>query len=212
MKTDLERSVEIVGKAWKESAYYDIAEKFIFRFWEADSVYRACFVKLDPRNLVELACGHGRHAEQVAGLAGHLSLIDIHQENLDACRKRLEAHSGVSYHKGNGYDFQPLADSSATGIFCYDSMVHFSPDLVASYLLDTTRVLAPGGMALYHHSNYDVEFDGHYGQNPHARNSMSLERFGRLAGEAGLEIVQSEAVPWGGVPMLDGLTLVRRPA
>ena len=33
-------------------------------------------------------------------------------------------------------------------------MVHFSADLVQAYLRDTARVLKPGGMALYHHSNY----------------------------------------------------------
>ena len=166
---------------------------------------------LDLRETVELACGHGRHAERVAPLAGRLTLIDIHEENLEACRARLRQFDNVSYLRNEGFDYQPLPAGSTTAIYCYDAMVHFSADLVASYLADTARVLARSGMALYHHSNYDRNQGLHYGENPHARNSMSIPRFRALAEAAGLEVVRSVALDWGNEPDLDGLTLVRKP-
>lgn len=211
MKASLEKSVETVGQAWKESPYYEDAEQWTFMFWNHGHGYRDYFDLLDLSSVVELACGHGRHSERVAPLAGHLSVLDIHEENLEVCVKRLEKYANVSVVKNNGYNFRPLADASATAIFCYDAMVHFSPDIVASYLGDAARVLAPGGKALFHHSNHDDGSRQHYGLNPHARNAMSLAQFAELATAAGLTVVKSTPMEWGGMTGLDGLTLLRKP-
>lgn len=211
MISDLRQSVAIVGEAWKDSTYYADAEEWTFIFWDQGRGFRAYFDLLDLREVIELACGHGRHSERVAPLASHITLVDIHDENLDACRRRLGKMPNVSFLKTEGYDFQPQKDATATAVFCYDAMVHFSPDLVASYLQDTARVLVPGGMALFHHSNYNVATHQHYGKNPHARNCMSMDTFRAYAEAGGLEVVESRTVDWGGVSALDGLTLVRRP-
>jgi SAM-dependent methyltransferase len=208
---DLRQSVGIVGEAWKDSPYYAEAEQWTFVFWETGRPFRDFFDQLDLTSVIELACGHGRHSERVAPLTSKMALMDIHDENLEVCRQRLGSFPHVSILKNNGYDYRPLEDASATALFCYDAMVHFSPDVVASYLKDTARVLAPGGMALFHHSNYYSEKDRHYGQNPHARNKMSMAIFRGYATAAGLEVVSSKAINWGGVDDLDGLTLVRRP-
>ena len=213
--SDLRESVEIAGAPWRESDYYRIAEAFTFVFWDPDSTYpffRPWFDRLDLRNVLELACGHGRHAERAAPLVQHLTLMDIHEENLQACRQRLGHLGHVDIVRNNGFDFQPVADASLSAIFCYDAMVHFGPDLVASYLRDTARVLEPGGMALYHHSNHvPADPTQHFGCNPHARNHMSVEWFASLATQAGLEVVDSRTFDWGEAVALDGLTLVRRP-
>lgn len=88
-------------------------------------------------------------------------------------------------------------------------MVHFSPDLVQSYLNDAKRVLAPGGLALLHHSNYDAPEGRPYGENPQARNHMTFELLRSYAAQAGLVIEASEIMDWGGVKNLDPLTLLR---
>ncbi|WP_082575427.1 MULTISPECIES: class I SAM-dependent methyltransferase [unclassified Lysobacter] len=208
--SDLKSSVEVVGEPWKESQYYADAERWTFMFWNSDHLFRPYFDRLDLDNVVELACGHGRHSEMVAPMARQLTLMDIHEENLEVCRRRMERFEGVQVIRNNGYDFQPLEAESATAIFCYDAMVHFSPDLVASYLRDSARILKSGGMALFHHSNYDADPSQHYGMNPHARNKMTMETFHRYAAEAGLEVVQSTTLDWGDARDLDGLTLVRK--
>jgi SAM-dependent methyltransferase len=209
--SDLQSSVDIVGAPWKESAYYGDAERWTFLFWEQAHPFRPWFDRLDLRHVLELACGHGRHSERVAPLAGRLTLMDIFDANLDACRRRLASFGNVDYIRNTGFDFRPVPDASLTAIYCYDAMVHFSPDLVAAYLKDAQRVLAPGGMALFHHSNHDTSSTQHYGLNVQARNSMSIARFHDLAVDAGLDVVESKTIDWANVPALDGLTLVRKP-
>lgn len=144
-------------------------------------------------------------------MTDRLTLMDIHDANLDFCRNRLRAYAFVRYVKGNGYNFEPVEPESKTAIYCYDSMVHFSPDIVESYLKDTARILRPGGMGLFHHSNYPAPMDQHYGRNPQARNHMTKKLFETYAKRAGLTVRESHIFQWGGVDDLDCLTLVQRP-
>lgn len=207
----LDESVAIVAAPWAGSSYYAEAEQWTWLFWSERTPFRRMFDQLDLSYVVELACGHGRHAEQIAALCGQLVLFDIFEDNLAICSERLKVHANVSVVKGNGYDFCPLPSESVTAIFCYDAMVHFSPDIVSSYLADSARVLRPGGKALFHHSNYGSPTTTvHYGQNPHARNHMTQQLFLECATAAGLSIVESEVMDWSDISQLDCLTLVRK--
>ncbi len=209
MTPDLKTAVAEVAEAWKESAYYADAEQWTFIFWENGRGFKDMFDRLDLTHVIELACGHGRHSERIVNAAKRITLMDIHEANLEACRRRLGGYPNVDVLSNNGYDYRPLEDASATAVFCYDAMVHFNPDVVSSYLRDTARVLAPGGMGLFHHSNHDGGAK-HYGMNLHARNRMSMETFQEYAKAAGLEVVESKKMEWGGIDELDGLTLVRK--
>jgi ubiquinone/menaquinone biosynthesis C-methylase UbiE len=215
METDsLVSSVQLVGEPWAESPYYDDAEKWTFMFWGESTPFRKLFERLDLDSTLELACGYGRHAAIIADRVGSLVLMDIFDQNLARCRERLQGHKNIQYLKGDGFTFQPVAAQSLSAIYCYDAMVHFSPDIVASYLLDAARVLRPQGQILLHHSNYDTQGnDQHYGLNPHARNHMTYELFQEGAARAGLEIVDSILIDWGKTnqaPQLDRATLLRR--
>jgi ubiquinone/menaquinone biosynthesis C-methylase UbiE len=207
----LGKSAAVVGAPWVESPYYDDAERWTFMFWDEDKDFRRLFDKLDLTSTLELSCGHGRHAERVAQMTDRLTLMDVHDTNLDFCRNRLRAYPFVRYLKGDGYSFEPVEQQSITAIYCYDSMVHFSPDIVENYLKDTARILQPGGMGLFHHSNYPAPMDRHYGQNPLARNHMTKELFSAYAKRAGLVVRESNIIPWGGLAGLDCVTLVERP-
>jgi ubiquinone/menaquinone biosynthesis C-methylase UbiE len=210
-KNSLEDEILIVGEPWADSPYYDDAERWTHVFWTPGTEFRRMFDKLDLTEVVELACGHGRHAATIANQATHITLMDIFDSNLDFCKKRLENHKNVSFLKGDGGSFRPLMDASVTSIFCYDAMVHFSPEIIRSYLVDTARVLKPGGKAFFHHSNYPAPLDQHYGLNPHARNHMTASLFSTYATAAGLDIVESKIIPWGEMSDLDCLTLVAKP-
>ena len=207
----LESDVAVVGEAWAESAYYDDAERWTFLFWDPHTTFRRMFDTLDLSVVVELACGHGRHAERILKRAGRVVMIDIFDSNLDFCRKRFGDAPNVEYVKGDGSTFRPIADGSVTAVFCYDAMVHFSPEMVRSYLQDTARVLKPGGMGLFHHSNFPAPLEQHYGLNPHSRNHMTAPLFSAYAQAAGLDVVESVVIPWGEIKDLDALSLVRKP-
>ena len=210
--TNLKDLAETVAKPWDNSPYYENAEKLIHVFWADNSLFRGLFEKLDLTSVVELACGHGRHSEIVQPRAGKLTLVDVFSDNLEVCKKRLASADNVDYIHGDGYSYRPVEDGSQTAIFCYDAMVHFAPELVESYLKDTARILAPGGMALYHHSNYDAPTDQHYGLNPSARNKMTRKMFNAFAKAAALDIVEASELRWAGDDDLDGVTLLRRGA
>lgn len=198
-----------VGKLWAQNPYYENAEKFIYVFWNEGRPFRRLFDRLDLDNVVEIACGHGRHSAQFVDRAGHVTLSDIHQSNLDAAHERLKGHGHVSFHLGDGRTLRPLASSSASSIFSYDAMVHFAPDVVFSYLKEIKRVLRPGGLTLLHHSNYDATPGAVWHRNPHGRNQMTQLMFRNGAAEAGLDILETVIMPWGHDKDLDGLTLLR---
>lgn len=213
----LEEHVEISGEAWRESSYYQEAEAWTFLFWEHAHPFRPLFDLLDLHRTCELACGHGRHTEQLIerGLAAHserITLMDIHPANLEASRQRLAGRmDGLVFERSDGYSFRPLAIDSLTSIFCYDAMVHFQPELVESYIRDALRVLQPGGRALFHHSNLASSEHDHYGQNPHARNVMAYDNFRHCAESFGFRILDSQPIAWGGIPELDRITLLEKP-
>jgi ubiquinone/menaquinone biosynthesis C-methylase UbiE len=206
----IKKSIDVVIAPWKDSPYYDNAEKWIGLFWDEDTVFRKLFDQLDLMHAIELAVGHGRHAEIVAKMADEIIVMDVFDENLDVCKERLKNFDNVKYKKCEGSRFDGIDDEWATSIYCYDAMVHFSPDIVESYLMDTNRVLKPGGMALYHHSNYEGTENQHYGSNPHARNIMTRQLFAELCKKSNLDIVESVVFDWGGVKNLDCVTLVKK--
>lgn len=209
----LMQEVALVAEPWAEgSAYYAVAEAHTARFWDDRHLFRQFFDRLDKRVLVELAAGHGRHAVEAARLSSRLYALDVLAENVAFCQKRLAGAPHVSCMQTDGVSFQPLEDSAVTGIFCYDAMVHFSPGIVEAYLHDAARVLAPGGRALLHHSNYPAPLDRHYGQNPHARNHMTQPLFRVLCQAAGLIVEESVPMNWGDQKALDCLSLLRKPA
>jgi ubiquinone/menaquinone biosynthesis C-methylase UbiE len=207
----LQDQVATVGAAWHVSPYYEDAEKWTHLFWGSQTEFRKMFDQLDLASVIELACGHGRHAERIKDIVEQLILIDIVEENLLYCQRRLGTESKLTYIKGDGITFHPVVSDSVTAIFCYDAMVHFSPEMVESYLRDSARVLKPGGMALFHHSNYPASLEKHYGQNPLARNHMTVGLFGKMAQDVGLRVEAFKTIKWGNYEDLDAISLVRRP-
>jgi SAM-dependent methyltransferase len=217
--TDIRHSIDVVKEAWIGSPYYEDAEKWTFFFWEEPFVFRRYFDQLDVTRCAELACGHGRHAEQLLqrypDRVEALYCLDVLEENVAFTTKRIGMHSQAAVILVSGCDFQPIPSDTLTSIFSYDAMVHFSPDIVLSYLIDARRVLAPGGRALFHHANLYAPDTGkpgrHYGLNPNARNHMTLALFEFFAQEAGLRILQTEAMDWANIPDTDRITLLERP-
>ena len=207
----LEDSVAVVMEPWATSPYYEEAEKWTHIFWEEATHFKRLFNRLDVTSVVELACGYGRHAERIAGICERLTLVDVFQENLDICAARLKAFPNVRYLKGDGHSFAGISNSSTTAIFCYDAMVHFSPEIVEAYLKDATRILQPGGRMLLHHSNYDAPTDQHYGLNPSARNHMTQKLFAQLSSDAHLLIEEQVVIAWGHDEGLDAISLLRKP-
>jgi SAM-dependent methyltransferase len=210
----LKESVFSVAKEWENSPYYRDADsaEWLAPFW-GDGPFLKGFSALDLRSTIELACGRGRHAERVAPRCGHLHIMDVLESNIAHCRERLSRFRNVSYHVCSGHDFRPIGNTTVTAIYCYDSMVHFSPDVVRAYINDTARVLKNKGRALFHHSNFPGPSAETYMGNPAARNVMTRQLFANLAKAAGLTVIEATLLDWpvGGHRNLDCLTLLEKP-
>lgn len=210
---ELARSVLEVAQYWRfDRFYYDRAEQsdWVAGFWDESTPFRRLFSQLDLTMAIELACGHGRHAAQIADRVGGLVLMDVNDTNVAHCLQRFAGYDRIAAVQNSGADFRPLPDGFATAIYCYDAMVHFEMDVVASYLRDTARVLRSGGRALYHHSNYDRAPGSNHREAPGARNFMSQALFVHLSVRAGLRVLESTIMDWD-APATDALTLLEKP-
>lgn len=177
-------------------------------FWGGTS-FRKLFSCLNLANIVELACGRGRHVPQYLPVAGHVTLVDVLEKNIDICKKRFKKYDNISYYKNNGHDLQQLSDNKYTALFSYDAMVHFELLDIAEYLFETYRILVDGGMALFHHSNNHADYKASFATGIGGRSFMSKEVFAHLAYRAGFEIVEQELIDRKH-PELDCLTLVKK--
>jgi len=197
-----------IGDVFKQSRYYDDAEPLAGHVWRHVSPYlNECEFSV----VVDLAAGHGRNSANLLPLSQQLYIVDINVENIDHCRERFGDDPRIRYVVNDGTSLAGIPADAVTLVFSFDAMVHFDQDTVRAYLHDFRRVLRPGGRGFCHHSNYAANPGGNWRQNPCWRNFMSRELFCSYAQEAGLRILRSDPIDWGGVPALDCYTLFERP-
>ncbi len=217
MTLGLEEARRTIRADWAESPYYALAEACTDDYWTAGGLFATLFAQLDLTRVIELACGHGRHAarlvaRQGADRLGRITLVDVNASNIAACRRRFAGEARVEFLVCSGSDLAPLADGGFTALYCYDAMVHFELHDIIAYLAECHRVLVPGGRALLHVSNYDARPGGNCHDNPHWRNFGSERLFRHLAIRAGFDVLSAQTLDWGGVAALDALVLIERRA
>ncbi|MCH5261310.1 MAG: methyltransferase domain-containing protein [Lachnospiraceae bacterium] len=197
----------------KMDDYFERAEKesSLSIFWNKDSVFYGMFCKLDLDNVVELACGRGRHVPRYIEKSGRITLVDILDKNIEYCKERFRDEKNIVYYKNNGYDLQDLQSGVYTSLFTYDAMVHFEMLDIFNYLKETERILVGGGKALFHHSNNTEDYKITFSSATRGRNYMSRDLFAHLVNRAGMRVVKQEVFDWGGSKELDCLTLVEKP-
>ncbi len=168
---------------------------------------------IDYARTIDFACGRGRNARKLkASGAGEVVLVDVDPTNVAYCRQAF-SEPGFRVVRNDGIDLAPIESGWATFLYTFDSMVHFDVELVAGYLPEFFRVLAPGGLAFVHHSNYAARPGAWFGDNPHARNYMTMDLFRHFALRAGFDVLEQSTISWqpGDHIDLDGLTVLRKP-
>ena len=212
----VEKFRSALAQAHVQADYYSHAETpdWIRPIWGHGSPFLSLFRELDLSDVVELACGYGRHAAQYAHRAGHVTLIDINEDSIAACRERFKGRDQISFLTNNGCDLSQLESGRYSALFCYDAMVHFEATDVIAYIYEAARILRPGGKALLHYSNFQGAPEGSYADGPHWRSFFSETMFRHFASRAGLRIIQSDVLAWplgSRTADLDALTLVEKP-
>jgi SAM-dependent methyltransferase len=212
-KQSLDRFAKTAISQFAESPYFGRAEAHTKRQWS--SYIEPVLKGADMRCVLDLACGHGRFSELLAPLSERLIVADANESCIAATRERLSNFSHVDYIVTNGYSLDEIPDATITFIFCFDAMVHFDNDVVSAYIEEAERVLVPGGIGFFHHSNFMERPGADHRSNPHARNFMSTELFAHQAKKFGLKMLRSTKISWGSgdrfVPYLDGISVVQKP-
>lgn len=204
---------ETIAGDWKATPYYDSAEKQVAKFWSRGGEFRSFFDRLDLEHVVEIAPGHGRHVPHYLDRAGKVTLVDVTAENIAFCRDRFD-DPRIDYLVNDGRSLDGIGDGAASAVFTYDAMVHFELLDVNAYLHETARILRPGGMALFHHSNYTGGPENEYKASPHWRNFNSAVIMRHLASRAGLRVIDQRVIDWGARRkffQLDCISLIQLP-
>jgi ubiquinone/menaquinone biosynthesis C-methylase UbiE len=163
-------SKEIMKRQWDEMAgknpFFSITswpefEKIdsidLERFWNmgrthADNLLSKVELS-DTRRLsmVEIGCGIGRMTHRFAELFKEVYAMDISREMLKEAGRYWSHMKNVHFIEGSGEDLNPMPDQAVDFVFSFYVLNHVTrPEIVLSYIRETSRVLKPYGYALLH--------------------------------------------------------------
>ncbi len=135
-------------------------------------------------DVLEIGPGGGRWTEPLLERAARLTLVDVSPRPLELCRERFGEQGGrISYVLSSGSDFPGVSGASIGAVWSFDVLVHVAPCDLAGYLAEIARVLAPGGVAVLHHS--DGRNRGRLPSRAGWRAPMSRGLLAALAASAG---------------------------
>src|SRR5438876_1648477 len=103
----------------------------------------------DPRGgvCVEVGCGPGRMTGALAGRFAEVLALDVSPAMLERARENVKA-SNVDFRLVSGARLDGVEDGVADALVCYLVLQHLpSRRVIASYLEEFARVLAPSGEA-----------------------------------------------------------------
>jgi ubiquinone/menaquinone biosynthesis C-methylase UbiE len=95
---------------------------------------------------LEIGCGTGRVLQHLAAWCESLHGIDISKGMVEQGRKRLAHLPNVTLVLGNGYDLEPFADESFDLVYALLAFQHMPKTTAYNYLVESGRVLRPGGV------------------------------------------------------------------
>ncbi len=153
------------------------------------------FVPRDVR-VLDVGCGPGRFAVDLAQRDASLTLADISQTQLDMARVQLEAAGLLervqAFHCLDVVDMHELRDESFEVVVCYGAVLSYTYDRYETAIKELERVLCPGGTLL-------ISVDSLFG---------TLQLIGPLDGHTFLELPDSH-IDWKAVLSGAGVVYTR---
>lgn len=107
-------------------------------------------------NVLEIAPGYGRWTQFLLPEAQHLTVVDLSESCIEACKVRFAEATNVSYHLNDGKSLAMVDEESIDFVFSFDSLVHADIDVLWAYLMELNKKLSSDGVAFLHHSNIGV--------------------------------------------------------
>ncbi len=113
-----------------------------------------------PMEILDLACGFGRHANRLAALGHTVTGIDLTPGFLEIARQDAEKRNvSVRYQQG---DMRTLTfdDKFDRLMLLFTSFGYFTDEVNLQVLINTRRALKPGGLLIFDSQNRDALLKG----------------------------------------------------
>ena len=138
------------GVPW--SGYYAGVEPLAKKDWK--NIISPRINQSNLHSVLEISPGGGRFSEIFRHKVRSYIGIDINAPAIEILRtQRFVNASHMQFYTNDGHSMPMVQNNSITFVFSFDSMVHFPPKAVVSYIAEIARVLRPGGTAWLHHGN-----------------------------------------------------------
>ena len=176
---------------------------------------------LPTHTVLEIAPGFGRWTNYLRHHAERVIAVDLSQACIQACQRRFDSDSKITFHVNDGRSLEMIPDRSVDFVFSFDSLVHAEADIIRGYLAQLARKLKPEGCGFIHHSNLGEYRWSHSAaqrmpdklrhmlvqasllDHTHWRaGSMTASLFRSHCEESGLTCVSQELIHWGTKRML----------
>jgi 2-polyprenyl-3-methyl-5-hydroxy-6-metoxy-1,4-benzoquinol methylase len=179
---------------------------------------------LPASTVLEIAPGFGRWTHFLKEKCESLTVVDLSQRCVDACRKRFHDDPKVSCYANDGKSLEMVPDDSVDFVFSFDSLVHVESDVVQAYLSQLSRKMKKDAVGFVHHSNIAYYrnyfrwvrgipllrvFLRQFGFETrlHGRGaSVSADKFAGWADNSGLRCMRQEWINWASPLLIDCLS------
>jgi len=108
---------------------------------------------LPAAHVLEIAPGYGRVTQFLHPRCDRLTVVDLNETCISACRQRFADVPHITYHVNDGRSLAAVEDSTVDFALSFDSLVHADADVIEGYLKQLATKLTADGVALLHHSN-----------------------------------------------------------
>lgn len=127
-------------------------------------------------DVLDLASGEGAGSAMLAGVARHVTGVELDGETVEQARRSYVA-GNLSFEQGDALDL-PLPDGSVDVVVAFETLQHLPNQ--ARFLAEVKRVLRPGGLLLVGRPDRHVHSGLGMPVNPHHRLELSRDEFDHL--------------------------------
>lgn len=166
------------------------------------SIYPRIHAFIPAARVLEIAPGFGRWTQFLKNYCEHLTVVDLTRACIEACKKRFQSDSHITYHVNDGKSLDIIPNKSLDFVFSFDSLVHVEADVIKGYLDQLAKKLSDNGVGFIHHSNIGMFVNSETGQlpfeNSHWRaETMTAGLFEEFCDNANLQCMSQELINWG---------------
>ena len=172
---------------------------------------------LPAGSVLEIAPGFGRWTQFLKDHCEELTIVDLSEKCISACRARFKDSNNISYHVNDGKSLDMIPDNSLDFVFSFDSLVHADEDALETYIQHLSMKMQQDAVAFIHHSNMG-NCQSWLNQDNFNHGwrclTMTYQKFETYSQQAGLICLGQELVNWGDRPrdcLIDCFSLITRP-